>query len=560
MPSPRTYTAVAALVAAGAVAITTTTVLDRDDAAIVVRVAVDADPDNPLIGEVTLALDEPAAAALLVHAPDGIGWRVTSERPADDVSFPLLGLRPDTTYQLIAVIGEERTDLGEFATGSLPEHLPPMQAAVSEPGGMEPGLTLFNLMYEPPEGEDGIDDRGFLVAVDEAGEIVWYFQQEQAIEDVRRTEDGSLLFIHDETGVRDIAPTGELIGEWSGATALDVATEDESGRPVTTEDVIRVETDQMHHEVVELDSGNLLTLSRELREIEFPEPICDEAEVPFDGTYDVVGDTVVEFEPDTGAIVSEVSMFDLIDPLEILDRVVVPEWCGPYLERRYPDQWPVHDWTHANAVVLDEERNALLVSNRHTDTVDAIRYEDDEDGPAGELLWRLGEAGDFTLQEGGEWFYHQHAPQVLPDGSILIYDNGNRRVGTDLEDPERLPYSRAVIYELDEEAMTARQVWEHKLPPTEDGEPIYAPFVGDADAQPGGTVLITHGGLVHPPSHAPLISWARIVEVERDSGELVFDLTIREVPDGPGWAVYRAERIPTLYPDGYTVEPLDARA
>jgi hypothetical protein len=208
-------------------------------------------------------------------------------------------------------------------------------------------------------------------------------------------------------------------------------------------------------------------------------------------------------------------------------------------------------------VVIDPQRNAVLVSARHLDQIFAIRYQDDENGPAGELLWRLGENGDFDLEEG-EWFLHQHAPEVLEDGTILVYDNGNERPGTSLDDPNRLPYSRAVQYQIDLERMTARQIWENRLDGP--GSPVYAPFVGDADLLPGGTVLITHGGLLDPPAHTPFspgsITWGRVVEVDYDTGEVAFDLRMKDPERESGWIIYRAERIDSLYPAGWTVEHL----
>jgi len=52
----------------------------------------------------------------------------------------------------------------------------------------------------------------------------------------------------------------------------------------------------------------------------------------------------------------------------------------------------------------------------------------------GEILWRLGEGGDFQIVGGGpsRWFYGQHDPNlVLDNGSQLtlaIWDNGNFRI------------------------------------------------------------------------------------------------------------------------------------
>src|SRR5207302_6423729 len=94
----------------------------------------------------------------------------------------------------------------------------------------------------------------------------------------------------------------------------------------------------------------------------------------------------------------------------------------------YPDAGYARDWSHGNSVVLDETRNALLLSARHLDAIFALRYQEDHTGPAGELLWELGPFGNVELTNG-EWAYHAHAVEVQADGSILLYDNGVNRPG-----------------------------------------------------------------------------------------------------------------------------------
>lgn len=514
------------------------------------------DATNPLRAEVAFEADPGAEPTIELIDEVGDGFRLTI--PPTEATFhsvPLLGLDPDTTYTAEVTAGDEVATTS-FTTESLPDDLPPIQVT-STPEVMTPGLTLFNVIPLGGGEDDGpVTDDGYLLAVDEEGDVVWYYRQAQSIQDARRTEDGDLLFINHETGVKRLDVDDGTVSEWSGTTALDDVPEDSNGRPYAGDGAIRVETDQMHHEVLELPNGNLMTLSREAAEVAgFPEPICDE-ESEFTGSYEVVTDTVVEFDPDDGAVVSEWSLFDLVDPLEALDIIRPSEFCSMYLEDLYPEMG-ARDWTHANAVVLDEGRNAVLVSVRHLDQVFAIRYQDDENGPAGELLWKLGQGGDFTL-ESGEWFLHQHSPQVLDDGSIMIYDNGNERPGTSLDDPDRLPYSRAVQYEIDTENWTATQVWEHRA--DSPGEAVYAPFVGDADVLESGTVLIAHGGLLDPPAHTPqtegVVGWGRVIEVARDSGDIVFDLQVKDPGREQGWIIYRAERIPSIYPNSYEVETI----
>jgi hypothetical protein len=512
-------------------------------------------PHNGLQGVVELTTTNPTRAVITVVDTEGEGLELTSPELAPGThTIPIVGLHPDTDYT-IEVEADGRIDSGLLTTGSLPEDLPPMDVLVSEPDRMSLGITLFDAIPLPSETRGEAED-GYLLAVDSEGRVVWYHRQTHSIQDVRRTQDGNLVFIHHETGIRMLDPTDGTFIEWSGTAGLETASTDEFGRAYAGPDAIPVDTEQMHHEVIELPNGNLMTLSREIRTIDgFPEAICDEED--FDGSYEIATDTIVEFEPETGEVVREWSLLDMVDPLDDLARIRPSEFCSGYLTPVYPDA-AARDWTHANAVLFDAARNAVLVSVRHLDQVLAIRYADDDSGPAGELMWRLGENGDFTLEEG-EWFLHQHAPQVLDDGSILLYDNGNERPGTSLDDPDHLPYSRAVRYELDTETFTARQVWEHRLDTP--GKAVYAPFVGDADLLSGDTVLVTHGGQLDPPAHTPqqegVTAWGEIVEVDYATGDVVFQLQMKDPSRETSWIIYRAERIDSLLPDGYLVEEID---
>ena len=251
-----------------------------------------------------------------------------------------------------------------------------------------------------------------------------------------------------------------------------------------------------------------------------------------------MSDVVVEYEPGSGNIVQTWHLTDYFDPHS---EASIASLCQNTNQTRFPKllyedvaDFP-RDWTHANAVVLDEARNELLISVRHLDTVPAIRYRDDADGPSGELLWRLGPASELDLVSGG-WSYHQHAPEVQADGSIPLYDNGNGRPGSG----EAGPASRAVIYQIDDDEATVTQLWEY--PTTVDGEPAFAAFVGDADRLDNGNVLITDGGLVQPLGVSAQI--VEVVPAGTIGGDVVFQL---QVIDGEGWGIYRAERVPALY-------------
>ena len=106
------------------------------------------------------------------------------------------------------------------------------------------------------------------------------------------------------------------------------------------------------------------------------------------------------------------------------------------------------DYVHGNALSVDVDGN-LIVSSRHMNEITKI------DRRTGEVLWRFGgraSNNQFTISGDPRGFSHQHHVRVLPNGHFTLFDNGNNVSPNE---------SRALEYELDENAKTARLVWEY---------------------------------------------------------------------------------------------------
>jgi arylsulfate sulfotransferase len=137
------------------------------------------------------------------------------------------------------------------------------------------------------------------------------------------------------------------------------------------------------------------------------------------------------------------------------------------------------DFSHANSVYPLDEGRSLLMSFRNIQRVIKI------DVATGRVVWQLGKGLDFEWV-GSEplvdrWFWDQHDAQPLPNGHILMFDNGNGRESPCLPSD----YSRALELELDEQQMTVRNVWEHRVP--------YAPAMGEVIRMPNGNTFIAGG-------------------------------------------------------------------
>jgi len=108
------------------------------------------------------------------------------------------------------------------------------------------------------------------------------------------------------------------------------------------------------------------------------------------------------------------------------------------------------------------------------------------DVSTGNVMWQMGPGLDFTWigedEDEDVWFRLQHGPIRLPNGNLLLFDNGNGRYGMDC----RLgSWSRALELEVDEDAMTVEPVWEHRVP--------FSQAMGNVERLPTGETFIYNG-------------------------------------------------------------------
>ena len=153
--------------------------------------------------------------------------------------------------------------------------------------------------------------------------------------------------------------------------------------------------------------------------------------------------------------------------------------------------------------------------------------------------------------DGLDWAYHSHGLDLTPDGTLLMFDNGNTRASAfEAGLPATEAYSRVAEFRVDEAAMEVELVWSYRGP---DGAPFYSGFLSDADWLPvTGNLLVDDGARSRPvddgSGDTTDHNWARIFELTHTTpAEMVFEVIIDDTPPA-GWRVYRAQRIPGLYP------------
>ena len=170
------------------------------------------------------------------------------------------------------------------------------------------------------------------------------------------------------------------------------------------------------------------------------------------------------------------------------------------------------EWTHGNCV--NELPNGdLVVSYRNISTVAIIER------ASGQIRWSL----------GAPPLAQQHAPTPLPNGNLLIFDNGTHR----LDHP--IPHSRVI--EVD--PVTGEIVWTYQEHYPFD---FFSPFISNAQRLPNGNTLICEGSFgrlfeitpagevvweyinpycVPPASHPDFPAANRVFRVQRYSAEQI---------------------------------------
>jgi len=204
---------------------------------------------------------------------------------------------------------------------------------------------------------------------------------------------------------------------------------------------------------------------------------------------------------------------------------------------RHPLNFP--DWTHANSLFYCPDDGNLLISLRHQFWVLKLDYRDGQG--SGDVLWKLGYEGDFQLDAGApaNWFYSQHyanivSPNTTGDVKLALFDNGNARVldpsGTNCDQPGAPPcYSRAAIFEVNENNRTASVAWSYTLP--------YSFWGGVTQVLANGDVYVDET----TPADNPMGS--RIQEFTQEpNAKLVWQLDVN------GQNSYRTIHLPSLYP------------
>lgn len=476
---------------------------------------------NPLSAVISFGTRTPTSASIKVLGDIPIEQDFNSSGTGHLV--PVLGLYPDKENQVVLTVSNDDIQLSDtllIQTEALPDFLPTPEINVLNESQMEPGMH-FNEVHIGNAGAFNSHP----IIFDNNGDIRWY---------IDLSEHGKITwpiqFNDDNTF---FAVYGVTIFEY-----------DMLGNELNR---FVFEGNEMHHEVIKLPNGNyVVAVSRlginmtkngeEMRSVE---------------------DYIIEVEPSSGTIVTEWDMAEVLD----VNRTTLTDGGV--------------DWFHMNAIWYDESDESLIVSGRNQGLV-KVNWDN-------ELQWILaphkgwGKAGRFEkieetapylltavdsdgtpysegIQLGDvesdafSWPWGQHAPLILPNGNLLVFDNGyNRNFGT------APSYSMAIEYEIDEENMTVQEVWRYGQ---QRGEELFSNIISDVDYLPETGNRLFVPGVVQTSSP----SYSKVIELAYPSKEVIFESTLyfkNQLVDGPGWGNldinYRAERVELYRDDTYPI-------
>lgn len=399
---------------------------------------------NPLAARVEVHLPSKGRVKVEVHGKSSEDRRINHLFQAYQARqhIPILGLYQDYENKVDLVFtnkeGKERgRTTVKIQTKPLPsDFFPTLHLIHADKEKMEPGV---NLVSYPGQSEI---DTSCPYMVDENGEIRWIllFKESTDLKDfgasigLHRLSNGN--FISGDTHqnrLLEIDVLGNKVNEWKlGNLGY-----------------------SYHHEVAEAKNGNfLITVTKNDARLTNGKPR--------------VNDHIIELDPQSGRLVREWDLAQMLDS----SRYFQPDGTTPEGFSQTPN-----NWAHNNAIT--ELGTNLLATLRYQGIVSF--------SPGGQVQWIISphkgwshnfkgrllkpvdKSGqlitDPTVINGEaahpdfDWAWGVHTPVALPDGDILVFDNGYNRHFIDNALTEETNYSRIVRYKIDEAKNTVQQVW-----------------------------------------------------------------------------------------------------
>ena len=515
----------------------------------------------PLAAILELSADQSLSASITISDGDRTSSHDFGALPAGRHSLPVLGMRPDRDHDIVLNIarggGSHSSRTFTHTTPPLPANpreFPPIDVQVSEPDRMEPGVTFLSVrrraMGRPhwmTEKQYAFSTRwGLLVALDNRGDVVWYYQSDVRTSGIDRLQNGNILMHRADSSSIEIDLLGNVVRQYYA--------EDRPFPPPDNPDAVAIAGMQtLHHQPHQLPNGDFLAFSANGYLVEdYPTSETDPDAPRADQM--VMADTVVVLTPE-GEVVWSWNTMDYLDPF----RIGYDTFWSYWWVRGFPDH---ADWSHGNGLSHYEADDSFLVSLRNQSAILKI------DRKTGDIKWILGRHDNWSeelqaklLTPVGDlmWPGYQHNPRMTHAGTVILFDNRAHGGAMPFEEvgPLEAMFSRGVEYEVDEENMTVRQIW--TTGDTQGDDPCFSYAMSDAWRLPE-----TDNRLVIFAFCTPLVEGAtqdvmdstrratdefpyggRVVEYAGD--DVVFRAEIEDEHDMMQWEVYGGFKSSGLY-------------
>jgi hypothetical protein len=476
---------------------------------------------NPQVALYSVYTTQAASVSIAFGETTSYGmktWTQSSPEGGGRVSIFVAGMRANSTYHMRATIQYEDGATVEdsdhiFHTGSYPAaDFTPVTATTATGQDPQPGVEIVNQEVRLAQ----------ITAVDLKGNIIWaylpgsiggaYWLAPKLLPDgdfIALASDSSSFALKESPPAQDANFVREF--DLAGDTVKQITMTQLNAELAAAG--YNLNLDFFSHDVTVLPNGHWIVVANTTQNVVLTGQTSPTA---------VVGDVLI----DLNTKLQPVWVWNEFDHLDV---------------NRHP--WNFPDWTHTNAVIYSPDDGDLLVSIRHQNWIVKVDY--DNGNGTGNVLWRLGEGGDFKLIGGTDptdWQYAQHGINFANQYTsgvfdLAVMDNGDDRMYPGQTTPVSCGtngapacYSTVQVFEINESAKTATLLFHQIVPPS-----LYSSWGGNANVLANGDVEYDLCGVANDNSE--------IMEVtDQPDPQTVWTL---KLPDS---GTYRGYRLPSLYP------------
>jgi arylsulfate sulfotransferase len=480
---------------------------------------------NPQVAEYTVYLPAPGTVHVDFGTTMSYGldtWNDPTPSPnGGQIDLEIAGMLGQTKYHMLPQIvlddGAKFTDTDQTCTTGTPPLTSPTQISTPSGGTPQPSIELWNTVLPSTVSE--------AFATDLKGNVIWTYTFPHPtidlIQGIQLLPNGDMFMLISYLSSVTLETTNGVYDEvreidLAGNTVRDL-TVDQLNQKLASANLHDAQGNTyklrgFHHDALALPNGHWVILA---------DYVKNYTNLPGrPGTTQVLGDAIID-----------------------VDQNMNPDWAWNVFDHldinRHPMAFP--DWTHGNDLLYSSDDHNLLLSMRHQNWIIKINFLDGQG--SGDVMWHLGEGGDFTLVGGvdpTDWFYAQHGMSYFSSNTTGVFrigmmDNGNDRIfptGQVICKPEAPTspncYSTIPVLEVNENNMTATLITHYVPPPS-----YFTFFGGNADLLPNGDI--------HADFCAPL-SGAIVQELTPNAGQVVWQGTTSNADQ------FHAFRLPSLYP------------